>query len=106
MVEFEILVRGLYGPEQIEIAYDPSLRMPIDPTIQEWMDTLWQQKLAIAREKGIPLFDAPLFRLIHAESRHDGTLHLLLGNTSYKEYVTTRVPEFAQRCIRQGSEGI
>src|SRR5207248_1054112 len=58
-------------------------------------------KLAIAREKGIPLFDAPLFRLIHAELRPDGTLHLILGNTSYKEYVTTRVPDFAHGRARQ-----
>ena len=73
MLEFEILARGLYRPDQLDILYDPSLRILITPAIQEWMDTLWQQKLAIAREKGIPLFDAPLFRLIHAESRHDGT---------------------------------
>jgi len=95
MLEFEILARGLYRPDQLDITYDPTLRMPINPTIQEWMDALWQQKLAIAREKGIPLFDAPLFRLIHVESRPNGTLHLVLGDTSYKEYVTTRVPEFA-----------
>jgi 8-oxo-dGTP pyrophosphatase MutT (NUDIX family) len=37
-----------------------------------------------------------LFRFIEAESKPDGTLHLVLGDTGYKEYVTTRVPEFAQ----------
>ncbi|HEX6109522.1 MAG TPA: NUDIX hydrolase [Ktedonobacteraceae bacterium] len=96
MLEFEILARGLYRPDQLDIIYDPSLRMPTNPTIQAWMDTLWEQKLAIAREKKIPLFDAPLFRFIEAESKSDGTLHLVLGDTGYKEYVTTRVPEFAQ----------
>ncbi len=101
MLEFEILARGLYRPDQLNITYNPSLSMPITPTIQQWMDTLWQQKLAIAREKGFPLFDAPLFRLIHAEAQPNGTLHLVLGNTSYKEYVTTRVPEFAQGRTRQ-----
>jgi hypothetical protein len=101
MLEFEILASGLYRSDQLEITYDPTLSMPITPAIQEWIDTLWQQKLAIAREKGFPLFDAPLFRLITAESRPDGTLHLVLGNTSYKEYVTTRVPEFAQKRTRQ-----
>jgi len=96
MLEFEILARGLYRPEQLDITYDPSLRMPIHPAMQSWMDTLWEQKLTLAHEKGIPLFDAPLFRLVEAESKPGGTLRLLLGDTGYKEYVTTRVPEFAQ----------
>ena len=138
MIEFEILARGLYRPDQLEITYDPSLRMPTSPAMQEWMDTLWQQKLATAQQKSIPLYDAPLFRLIHAETRHDlqpeysrgdpcgrpGSvsrspsarrddhtfvppvgagegLHLILGNTSYKEYVTTREPSFAHNHARE-----
>src|SRR5260370_13909456 len=96
MLEFEILARGLYRPEQLDITYDPSLRMPIQPAMQSWMDTLWEQKLVIAREKDIPLFDAPLFRLVEAEAKPGGTLRLLLGDTGYKEYVTTRVPGFVQ----------
>ena len=96
MLEFDILARGLFRPDQLDITYDPCLRMPTSPTIQTWMDTLWEQKLALAREKKIPLFDAPLFRLIEAEAKGDGTLHLVLGDTGYKEYVTTRFPEFAQ----------
>ena len=101
MLEFEILAHGLYHPDQLAITYDPSLRMPTSPTIQAWIDTLWEQKLALAREKNIPLFDAPLFRFIEAESKSDGTLHLVLGDTGYKEYVTTRIPEFAQGRKRQ-----
>ena len=115
MREFEILARGLYRPDQLEITYDPSLSMPTSPAIQEWMDTLWQQKLATAQQKSIPLYDAPLFRLIHAETRpntqHKNTLvppvgagdglHLILGNTSYKEYVTTREPSFAHNHARE-----
>jgi 8-oxo-dGTP pyrophosphatase MutT (NUDIX family) len=96
MLEFEILARGLYPPDQLDITYDLSLRMPTNPAIQAWMDTLWEQKLALAREQGIPLFDAPLFRLVEAGSTPGGTLRLVLGDTGYKEYVTTRVPEFAR----------
>jgi 8-oxo-dGTP pyrophosphatase MutT (NUDIX family) len=96
MLEFEILAHGLYRSDQLDITYDPSLRMPISPSIQAWMDTLWEQKLAFARENKIPLFDAPLFRFIEAEAKSDGILHLVLGDTGYKEYVTTRVPEFAR----------
>ena len=101
MLEFEILVRGLYRPDQLDITYDPLLVMPTTPAIQQWMDTLWQQKLAIAQEKKIPLFDSQLFRLVSAESHPGGALQLVLGNTGYKEYVTTREPEFARGRSRQ-----
>src|SRR6266566_3016419 len=102
MLEFEILARGLYHPDQLDITYDPSLSMHISPAIQEWMDTLWQQKLATAQHKAVPLFDSQLFRLVSIGTRVDGTLRLVLGNTSYKEYVTTREPEFARGRARQG----
>jgi 8-oxo-dGTP pyrophosphatase MutT (NUDIX family) len=101
MLEFEILARGLFRPDQLAITYDPALHMPTDPAIQQWMDTLWTQKLAMAREQGFPLFDAPLFRFVNAEARTDGSLHLTLGDTGYKEYVTTRVPEFYRGRQRQ-----
>jgi 8-oxo-dGTP pyrophosphatase MutT (NUDIX family) len=99
-MEFEILVRGLYRPEQVAITYNPALKMSVDDAVQGWMDDLWQRKLAIAREKGVRLFDAPLFRLVGVEVGVEGqaqggrTVRLVLGDTSYKEYVTTREPEF------------
>ena len=96
MLEFEILVHGLYRPDQLNITYNPSLRMPISPSIQAWIDAFWEQKLATAREQNIPLFDAPLFRFVEVEATAEGTLHLVLGGTGYKEYVTTRVLEFSQ----------
>jgi hypothetical protein len=68
MLEFEILARGLYRSDQLDIAYDPALTMPSSPAISAWMNTLWQQKLAKARENNIPLFDAPLFRFINVTS--------------------------------------
>ena len=96
MLEFDILVRGLYRREQLDITYNPSLHIFITPSIQQWMDTLWQQKLALAREKGTRLFDSQLFRLEQATALPDGKLLLVLSNTSYKEYVTTREPDFAR----------
>ena len=103
-MEFEILARGLYRPERVVITYDPALRMPVDDVVQGWMDDLWLRKLAMACEKGVPLFDAPLFRLVSAMGQMNeqvqagraqgSSLHLVMGDTSYKEYVTTREPEF------------
>lgn len=101
VIEFQILASGCYLPEQLVISYDPTLRMPVTPAIQTWMDNLWQQRLETARQQGVPLFDGQLFRLVDVEPQTDGTLHLTLGDTEYKEYVTTRVPQFAGEHSRQ-----
>ncbi len=95
MFEFEILAQGLYSPEHLVMHYDPAQHMAVTPETQQWMDTLWQEKLAYAREHRIRLYDSPLFRYVSAEAREDGTLYIVVGDTSYKEYVTTRVPAFA-----------
>ena len=84
MLEFEILAQGLYLPEQLVITYDPTLTMPKTPQIAAWMDEVWEQKLAFARANKTLLFESPLFRLIEANAQPDSTLHLLLGDTTYK----------------------
>ncbi|HLI06226.1 MAG TPA: NUDIX hydrolase [Ktedonobacteraceae bacterium] len=101
MLEFEILARGLFRPDQLEITYNPALRMPLPPTVREWMEQRWQQKLAAARAKGTPLYDAHLFRLISTATRPEGMLHLVLGDGSYKEYVTTREAAFSAGRARE-----
>lgn len=101
MIEFSIIARGLYRPEQLHIHYDPTLRMSITPEVRAWMDELWEKRLAQARASGTRLFESSLFRYIDATSNADGTLSLTLGDTTYKEYVTTRIPEFAQGRTRQ-----
>ena len=100
MLEFEIIAQGCFRPEQLVIIYDPTLRMPTSEAIQAWMDKLWQEKLLAAQQKNIPLFDAPLFRLIDAIVQQDQLL-LTLGDTGYKEYVTTREAAFAQAHTRR-----
>ncbi len=101
MLEFEIVVHGLYSPERVVIDYDPTRRMPVTTGIQAWMDEEWQRKLKLAREQDQRLFDAPLFRLITATSQTNSVLYLVLGDTSYKEYITTRTPDFAQTHPRE-----
>jgi 8-oxo-dGTP pyrophosphatase MutT (NUDIX family) len=96
MLEFSICARGLFTSAQVIIHYDPTLTMSHEPTIRSWMNAQWTQKLAEARLRQIPLYDAPLYRFVHAEVLAE-QLHLTLGNTSYKEYVTTRTPAFALR---------
>lgn len=101
MREFEILTSGLFRPDQLIITYNSALCMPTSLATQQWMDTLWKQKLAEAQERGIPLFDAPLYRFVDAKTSADDALHLTLGDTGYKEYVTTRTPEFSRGRLRQ-----
>ena len=101
MLEFEIVARGLYSPDQLVIDYDPKRRMPVTTETQVYMDELWKKKLALAHQQGQRLFDAPLFRFIAATSQASGSLHLALGDTSYKEYVTTRMADFARKHTRQ-----
>ncbi|HZU65797.1 MAG TPA: NUDIX hydrolase [Ktedonobacteraceae bacterium] len=100
MLEFEILARGLFCQHEVQIAYNPSLRMPIDSSAQAQIDQLWQQQLAIARQQQFPLFDAPLFRLVHV-AVHGGILHLTLGDTTYKEYTASRQPAFMRGYSRE-----
>lgn len=101
MREYEILARGVFRPDQLIITYRPALRMPTSPAIQAWMDSLWARRLAEAQERGVPLFDAPLYRFVDVEAQEDGNLHVTLGDTGYKEYVTTRAPEFSAGKDRQ-----
>ena len=54
-----------------------------------------------AHENGLRLFNSPLFRFSAAAARQDGSLHLVMGDTSYKEYVATRTADFAQKHTRE-----
>lgn len=103
MLEFEIIARGLYRPEQVIVDYRPELHMAITPETGQWMEQRWQNSLAQAKEQGKLLFDAPLFRFVEAAPASDGTLRLVVGNTGYKEYVTTRIAALAASRIRQES---
>ena len=99
MLEFDIIAQGLYRPDQLAVQYDPTMRISISPQTQAWMDTFWEEQLRLAALCSTRLFDAPLFRYINA--RPDQSLHLTLGDTSYKEYVTTRNPLFARERTRE-----
>ncbi|HVB62354.1 MAG TPA: hypothetical protein VNE61_14255, partial [Ktedonobacteraceae bacterium] len=94
MLEFEMLARGFYRPDQLAITYNPSLRMPVTTEMQQWMERTWQEQLALSREQQFAHYDAELFRLISVQARSDGKLALVLGDTTYKEFSTSRFPQF------------
>lgn len=101
MREFEILAQGCFSYAQVEIRYQPEWRMPRTPGLEAWMDALWEARLTEAHAQRKRLFDAPLFRLVGAESTPNNRLVLRLGDTSYKEYVTTREGSFASKHTRE-----
>jgi ADP-ribose pyrophosphatase YjhB (NUDIX family) len=101
MREFEILVRGCFDPGQVAVRYDEALQMPRTDETTSWIERCWQSKLLQAQDRGVPLYDAPLYRLASAEVQLDGRLHLTLGPTAYKEYVATRDRSFASQHHRQ-----
>jgi hypothetical protein len=90
MLEFEILARGLWRREQVKLDYQPEQRLPLTEEGATWIETRWQEKLKQARERGTPLYDAPLFRFVEISASSANELCLLVGETGYKEYVTTR----------------
>lgn len=100
MLEFEILARGFFQSTQLHIHYDPLLVMPADAELHQRMDRLWAERLQQARQRQVPLYDAPLFRFVAVETQNQ-QLKLTLGNTGYKEYVVTREPDFARHHPRQ-----
>ena len=100
MVNFEFLVLGSYTVEQIVIDYNPKHRLSFTPETSVTMEHIWQEKLAQANQQNVPLYDGQLYRFMYAEERDDSILRLKLGDTSYKEYVATRSPEFSQHLTR------
>jgi 8-oxo-dGTP pyrophosphatase MutT (NUDIX family) len=101
MLEFAIIARGLYKPEQVIVDYRPELRMVATSETRQWMEQQWQRSLLQARERGTRLFDAPLFRFVEAKTADDGMLRLVVGDTGYKEYVTTRIATYAEGRTRE-----
>lgn len=100
MLDFEFLVRGCFTPAQLVVDYNPTHHVSLTTEMRATMEQLWHDKLAQAKEKNFPLFDGQLFRLMYAEERDDSTLRVKLGDTSYKEYVATRSPEFSRQLTR------
>ncbi len=101
MLEFEFLARGCYTPEQLVLDYNPVYRVSLTTEMQTELERLWHEKLALAEKQAFLLFDGKLFRWIYVEERNDRTLRVKLGDTSYKEYVATRTPEFSQQLTRE-----
>ena len=101
MLEFELLAQGFYRADQLIISYDPTQRIAYTPEEGAWMDAYWHEQLQQAQKRDSRLFDAPLFRFVSIQTQTAEELHLLVGDTSYKEYVTTRHPSFARNHARQ-----
>lgn len=100
MREFEIFADGSPAGLRISVVYRPGQPEPSNETEARRIDLIWQQSLAQAKREGMMLYDGKLFRLERFQVDGRG-LTLYLGDTTYKEYVATRRPEFHQSRPRQ-----
>ena len=86
---FTVLHRGRFGPAQLRL-HVVGGRVPRTGPQEEVLREVWDRACAEARRQGRRLFNAPLFRLVdHAERK--GCLHLLLGETDYREITASRL---------------
>ena len=102
MLDFEFLVRGCFAPDQIVIHYNPALHIELTDELRSEIERIWQEKLMQSQQQSFQLFDGKLFRMVDEEQLADSALHIVLGDTSYKEYVATRTPAFVQQLTRRG----
>ncbi|TAK35809.1 MAG: NUDIX hydrolase [Chloroflexota bacterium] len=95
MHDYAILAQGPYRADQVTISYMPGARRITRPDDQVDAGRIWQDALDQARRVGTSLYDGQLFRLMSFEP-HPEQLCLRLGDTSYREYVVTRSPEYCR----------
>jgi 8-oxo-dGTP pyrophosphatase MutT (NUDIX family) len=95
--EFEILVAGRFD---LVVHYHQGSIRQYSPEERTLIDRIWGERLAECREKGIPLYDGSLFRLLDYEA-DDSRMVLRFGETGYKEYVGTRTDSYARQRRRE-----
>lgn len=91
--EFEILVRGSFSRAAVCVDYTPGGFAP-EPPIDAHIDRAWQTYLGTSAEKGIHLYNGPLFRLDGFERTENG-MHLFLSDTDFRACIGTSSAEFA-----------
>ena len=96
MLGFKILIDGVFDEIDVEVIYSDEFKRAMlkNKDTEEFIETQWNAKVHEAKEKGIKIFNGPLFRLNDLRSTDNKQLILELGRTDYKEYVGTRTEEF------------
>lgn len=94
--EYKLAWVGQISEQQLTVNYDlAQFCADISDDEQSLIDVAWQKRREHAIQNGVSVFNAPLIRLSRHIPGNDGTLHLELGKTDYKQYIGTRSPSFS-----------
>lgn len=94
MTDFEVLLTGRFGLEQVCVSWQPAAGRRSDPAIDVLIATTWERRVVAATATGVALFAGPLCRLAAWEIAGD-TFHLTFGPTDYRAYLGTNVGNLA-----------
>jgi len=86
---FYLDMAGQFGPEEISVRWCRQ-RRACRSDIDEAIEQIWKSQSIQARRTGKELFNGRLCRLVDC-STADGKLQLLLGPTSFKEFLGTNL---------------
>ena len=86
---------GRISRQELTANYDPDRFTAVfSEKAQDHIDLMWRERRAVALQRGVSLFNAPLIRLNKFQSGNNGALHIELDNTDYKQYIGTRSADF------------
>ena len=86
---------GRISRQELITNYDPDhFATVFSEKTQNHIDLTWKERRAVALQRGVSVFNAPLIRLNEFQSDNNGALHIELGNTDYRQYIGTRSPDF------------
>ncbi len=92
MEAFSIRCATAFGAQNVRVEYrGKEWAARYSATDKATIEANWSARMQKAQDAGQCLYDSDLFRL-HSVIANDEMVHLHLGDTSYKEYVTTRHP--------------
>jgi 8-oxo-dGTP pyrophosphatase MutT (NUDIX family) len=96
LLDFKILSEESFKQADIEITYaaGSSNAMTKDSVTETLIEENWSATVRKATKRQVKIFDGMLFRLKNVTVTSGNKLFLELGDTNYKEYITTRTKGF------------
>jgi len=84
-----VTLSGSFSPDQVTIRHDPVSDRIIHPELEAKLDREWERQQRLAAERGVTLYDAPVYRL-NAHHLHGDTLTLHLAPEPYRIHSTLK----------------
>jgi len=84
-----VLCSGMFFPNHIVVTHDAKSERVILPDLDALIDQEWARQQELARERGLPLYDANVYRLNDVTAGDDG-LALHLAPEPYRAHATMK----------------